>query len=1122
MEVRTSDGSRSSVESEPISRRRSNGDHARQSPRRRTDQKSEGAEGSLMTTTQRGRDDDVADGVVVTIVLIVKSTMWYIGGRKAVDCLLNGVEDRAVRVGAQAARFREPEDLLKYFKTVKTETARDVGNKPGQDRRLPSQHQSNNREFAEANKTNAPTSFTCHNCNEFSHKTLLPPSFPLASGSWCVTQPVARYDGSTVVLPLTEPGFINGHDVHVIAEHSGYELVMTDLKKAFDTVSVPILVQRLEDIGIRGIPLQLLQDYLTNRTQRVKIVNQNSDLINISYGVPQGSILGPVAAAPQAYQLCSAANQKMAALLLADGAQAYQSSAPGHARGGLIPAGSFNFPKIVGLATRKFVSSFLESPIADESVDRPQEPPLISDVPTSEVGSPREDCREKQSSRMDENVLKLVLEAQGKNMASLIDAIRQPPRTVILPEFDPDKPEADPRAWCSTADLCLSEDPLHGSALIIVISAALKGCASRWLSQVSFAGMTWQQFKDMFIARYGCAETLAATLIKLQNNRPKENEPLPAYAARMVTALTSRLQNVPTDKIVIASVLSHMAQFEPRLQRLAFTAEINSRDQLQRELQAFSYLKRNASSMHGNGDERIDYKRFKPSIISALRCFHCAHAELVPFRHSGQQPVVKDNIGQTNTTSAVAQSPRRFQRQADPVCFRCGTPGHFASNCHRNVPVTSTGPSPQLGGNGAANSTERRVDVCCVDYPRAELTNNDACSGYHQIPVHPDSVEKTAFVTPEGQWEYLAMPFGLKNATSVFQRAVNSALVVESRHVEQKRVDFAELTDDWLKVEQDKDEEIKKIISDLQNESLSEDIRKTYELSVPRHTLHIDASGKLSGKSDLKEYVFVTIDAFTKYVLLFHSKNIDTNSSINALKSAITLFGPPRRVIADQGRCFSSKEFALFCESHCIDLHLIATGSSRANGQVERVMSTLKRMLTSVETRKDRSWQDALGDVQLAMNSTVNRVTKASPLELLIGRVARPLSLMSVHEDEPEINLNEIREQAAQNIESNACYDKERFDRHKANVTKLSVGDFVLIENEERNQTKLDAKFRGPLKIIEVLDGDRYLLKSLNSKRTYKYSHDRVRKIPDQQVPPEFDTVADLSESDNVDCSNDL
>ncbi|BES87339.1 multicellular organismal development [Nesidiocoris tenuis] len=49
-------------------------------------------------------------------------------------------------------------------------------------------------------------------------------------------------------------------------------------------------------------------------------------------------------------------------------------------------------------------------------------------------------------------------------------------------------------------------------------------------------------------------------------------------------------------------------------------------------------------------------------------------------------------------------------------------------------------------------------------------------SGFHQIPVHPDSVERTAFVTPDGQWEYLAMPFGLRNAPSVYQRAILNAL----------------------------------------------------------------------------------------------------------------------------------------------------------------------------------------------------------------------------------------------------------------------------------------------------------------------------------------------------------
>lgn len=52
----------------------------------------------------------------------------------------------------------------------------------------------------------------------------------------------------------------------------------------------------------------------------------------------------------------------------------------------------------------------------------------------------------------------------------------------------------------------------------------------------------------------------------------------------------------------------------------------------------------------------------------------------------------------------------------------------------------------------------------------------DCASGFNQIPVSEDSIERTAFVTPNGQYEYLAMPFGLRNAPSVFQRAVSKAL----------------------------------------------------------------------------------------------------------------------------------------------------------------------------------------------------------------------------------------------------------------------------------------------------------------------------------------------------------
>jgi hypothetical protein len=52
----------------------------------------------------------------------------------------------------------------------------------------------------------------------------------------------------------------------------------------------------------------------------------------------------------------------------------------------------------------------------------------------------------------------------------------------------------------------------------------------------------------------------------------------------------------------------------------------------------------------------------------------------------------------------------------------------------------------------------------------------DLESGFHQLPMENDSIDKTAFVTRYGQFEYLVMPFGLRNAPSSFQRIMNLVL----------------------------------------------------------------------------------------------------------------------------------------------------------------------------------------------------------------------------------------------------------------------------------------------------------------------------------------------------------
>jgi hypothetical protein len=70
--------------------------------------------------------------------------------------------------------------------------------------------------------------------------------------------------------------------------------IFIDLQKAFDTIDHSILLEKLNHYGIRGPALKWLGSYLSNRNQYVLYNNCKSNLIYIRYGVPQGSILGPI------------------------------------------------------------------------------------------------------------------------------------------------------------------------------------------------------------------------------------------------------------------------------------------------------------------------------------------------------------------------------------------------------------------------------------------------------------------------------------------------------------------------------------------------------------------------------------------------------------------------------------------------------------------------------------------------------------------------------------------------------------------------------------------------------------------------------------------------------------
>ncbi|WP_419586369.1 RNA-directed DNA polymerase, partial [Thiolapillus sp.] len=72
-------------------------------------------------------------------------------------------------------------------------------------------------------------------------------------------------------------------------------LTLLDLSAAFDTIDHCILLDRLQHMyGISGTALSWFSSYLTNRTQSVIVNDHISQVSSLSYGVPQGSVLGPI------------------------------------------------------------------------------------------------------------------------------------------------------------------------------------------------------------------------------------------------------------------------------------------------------------------------------------------------------------------------------------------------------------------------------------------------------------------------------------------------------------------------------------------------------------------------------------------------------------------------------------------------------------------------------------------------------------------------------------------------------------------------------------------------------------------------------------------------------------
>ena len=116
-----------------------------------------------------------------------------------------------------------------------------------------------------------------------------------------------KYHSTETMLLGIINDILNGFDTGKVTI-----MIFLDLSAAFDTIDIDKMLQVLSnELGVTGLALEWCKSFLMGRKQRVKINDSYSETLNVEYGAPQGSVLGPkffnayVRSQPSVFESCN-------------------------------------------------------------------------------------------------------------------------------------------------------------------------------------------------------------------------------------------------------------------------------------------------------------------------------------------------------------------------------------------------------------------------------------------------------------------------------------------------------------------------------------------------------------------------------------------------------------------------------------------------------------------------------------------------------------------------------------------------------------------------------------------------------------------------------------------------
>ena len=244
--------------------------------------------------------------------------------------------------------------------------------------------------------------------------------------------------------------------------------------------------------------------------------------------------------------------------------------------------------------------------------------------------------------------------------------------------------------------------------------------------------------------------------------------------------------------------------------------------------------------------------------------------------------------------------------------------------------------------------------------------------------------------------------------------------------------------------------------------------------------IHADLHGPLRTSGNMKRYILVITDAFTKYVELVAIDNKEAPTVTEAIfKKWICRYGVPLEIITDQGKEFCNKLSDELYKLLGTEHHTTSSRHPACNAQVEVCNKTIAKYLSSVVDETTLDWELYLAPLMFSYNTSFHRSILNTPFFLTYGQEPRTPSFPT-----PDIRRKFYGESTSAELHQSMLYARDLARQHneaasekfkqnhdkKAAPHNYQVNQLVLLDEHSflHKNTKLAPKWSGPHRIIKV------------------------------------------------------